>query len=580
MERLIMSTKYIFLGLIWTCSFVSAQVSIDRATVNMDQFTIRESPKLITNDKVLLTGEKLLYKIFSMSNPVRKKVVSTIGYVSLRNESDSIVFQHRLKLKDGKSVGAYFIPGTLKTGKYHLIAYTNFSLNNTKAPYAKSPIYLINPFKKTPLIMDKEEKGITEVKTSIERDTISVKRKYDEVAGLETDKKVYKPREKVKLIFKNMNKVNKSSVLSVRKVAPINVYSEEEINEPFNNEQTNFFVPEIRGEIISGYIQTSRPDKSIKDKVISLTISGDNTIFKLAKTNSKGHFFFVVPEDYTKANSIFQVHEEDRDDYSLEVNTVVFRQKKEDKKTPVILDATIKNWLEKRSIQLQIENAYYDTKKTIAEKKKETTPFFELQGKNYVLSEYNHFPTMKEVFVEIIENVGIRKRKEGEKFVMITTGTDKDRSLFSKMDPLILIDGVLIQNAKELVDYDPKKVESIRIVNESYRYGPKIYSGIIAVSTKKGDFKPILNGEYIKEVELQGITPYKKIYTPDYTDKKLDRIPDYRVQLFWDPEFILDSESKTVNFYTSDVPGKYEIKLSGYTNDGVYINSTNYFIVE
>jgi len=52
------------------------------------------------------------------------------------------------------------------------------------------------------------------------------------------------------------------------------------------------------------------------------------------------------------------------------------------------------------------------------------------------------------------------------------------------------------------------------------------------------------------------------------SDNKFNRIPDYRNQLLWIPNFKLDRQEKIIKFFTSDNKGVYEICLEGFTNDG------------
>jgi hypothetical protein len=84
----------------------------------------------------------------------------------------------------------------------------------------------------------------------------------------------------------------------------------------------------------------------------------------------------------------------------------------------------------------------------------------------------------------------------------------------------------------------------------------------------------------MSELALSELLPTKSYYQPDYSKDKLDRIPDYRVQLYWNPHFSKSSSTETPTFYTSDVTGVFEIVLEGYTAKGDFITSTTTFTVE
>jgi CTP-dependent riboflavin kinase len=74
--------------------------------------------------------------------------------------------------------------------------------------------------------------------------------------------------------------------------------------------------------------------------------------------------------------------------------------------------------------------------------------------------------------------------------------------------------------------------------------------------------------------------PHKIYYQPNYEKDfdKLKHIPDYRTQLYWNPNMTLDQ--KEITFYTSDIKGIYQVKIEGFTNEGKYISAVKYFRVE
>ena len=65
----------------------------------------------------------------------------------------------------------------------------------------------------------------------------------------------------------------------------------------------------------------------------------------------------------------------------------------------------------------------------------------------------------------------------------------------------------------------------------------------------------------------------KKIYNKiDYNNTAdNERIPDFRNQLFWNPEVKLNNESNNT-FYTSDNSGLFEIVLEGFTKNGLPVS--------
>jgi len=52
-------------------------------------------------------------------------------------------------------------------------------------------------------------------------------------------------------------------------------------------------------------------------------------------------------------------------------------------------------------------------------------------------------------------------------------------------------------------------------------------------------------------------------------EQKNSRVPDFRNLLYWSPDIKIDGgEKKAVSFYTSDLEGRYLMKIQGISSDG------------
>ena len=139
---------------------------------------------------------------------------------------------------------------------------------------------------------------------------------------------------------------------------------------------------------------------------------------------------------------------------------------------------------------------------------------------------------------------------------------------------LLMIDGLVVQNVNEVFDYKMVNVNKIQIVKGGYYFGNKVFNGVINLETFNNDFKLLETGDYIVNTSIEPPVGLKKYFKQDYSDKqKNERIPDYRNQLFWDPNLNIN---KSVSFYTSDIKGFFKVELQGVLDDGtpVYIKDT------
>ncbi len=121
-------------------------------------------------------------------------------------------------------------------------------------------------------------------------------------------------------------------------------------------------------------------------------------------------------------------------------------------------------------------------------------------------------------------------------------------------------------------------VSKISTIQGGYYLGSSVFNGVINITTKKFDFTSNLLSDFSVNANLQPTLFYKKYFEPNYLDKsKLERIPDYRYQLLWEPNFDIENP---ISFYTSDIKGVFEIILDGYTDDGIPVHSIEDFEVK
>ncbi|TXD68514.1 carboxypeptidase regulatory-like domain-containing protein [Aequorivita lipolytica] len=574
-----MTKKFLLIVFVFFGTVLKAQVPKDQVSVDVNVFP-KETVALSINSEVLLAGELLQYKayIFNASNKI--SALSKMVYVSLRKQNDSVVFNHKLRVENGTANGDFFIPSNLNTGIYKLIGYTNFSKNNAQNGFVQKDIYIINTFVKRDL--DNRKKDTIAITASNGKDfNISEIHGNSEMLKTTLNKQTYGFREKVNLkLESHFKNTDGNYVLSVRKINPVEISGKIPIVTKAISSEI-FYVPELRGELISGIVLSISDNVPLANIEVSLTIPDEDFVLKTSKTNSEGRFFFSVSEAYNAENSVVQIYGDaaersankvilDKKDFSLNKNKPYFLN----------ISSDLKDWLQERSVQVQVENAYYDIKKDSILPKWINPAFYSNLGTVFNLDDYTRFPSIKETFVEVVTLAAIRGTGDNAKFIVNNEYDPNGTAKFNDIPPLVLLDGIQIVDSKELVNFSTKEIQKVRVIIEPYRYGPKIYSGIIAVETKKGDFIP---NEIIKnnsEVSLSSAVKPKESYKPAYDKKsELSKIPDYRVQLLWQPKINFSDLDYNTSFYTSDVPGIFEVKIEGFTEDGTYISEKNYFTV-
>jgi hypothetical protein len=129
------------------------------------------------------------------------------------------------------------------------------------------------------------------------------------------------------------------------------------------------------------------------------------------------------------------------------------------------------------------------------------------------------------------------------------------------LDPLVLVDGVAIDDQEKILALSPTNISRIEVVNIPYKIGYMKYGGIVNIVSKKGDFAGIdlpnsgmfLNYAFLHDSCRCAIT------IPRTANR-----PDARNTLYWNPDVSITSGNVIhFSFATGDAPGRYAIVFQG-----------------
>ncbi|MDH5379517.1 MAG: hypothetical protein OEW75_01615 [Cyclobacteriaceae bacterium] len=327
------------------------------------------------------------------------------------------------------------------------------------------------------------------------------------------------------------------------------------------------FLPEKGTELLSGKI-TDNNNNAIANEIMTMTIPGSEFQFHTSKTDDLGRFTFLFnsPDVDTK---IYIGSQKARDDIHFTIEDK-WKINLPDLKFPT-LNADSIQILEivERSIQVQLLNAYEESKtdSTWYNPIEEFAPykFF------FNLDDYNRFPTLKDHIVEYIPTVGIRKDIIN---FLLPFATKSER-----YPHLLLLDGVPVSDEK-ILEFNPYKLKTIGVINNRYFLGPLIADGVLSMTTFDGNMSDFNPGNSVYSLTLDKINKPFEIEYPVYPNPSFKNMPDKRVQLFWKGPFhLIEEKNISVEFYTSDLTGKFEIVIEGFTDEGIPISSKTEFEV-
>jgi hypothetical protein len=193
--------------------------------------------------------------------------------------------------------------------------------------------------------------------------------------------------------------------------------------------------------------------------------------------------------------------------------------------------------------------------------------FYGKPDQELIMKNYISLPAMQEVFFELIPGVSVRTTNKKVKFNII----DPFSNTILDGEPLLLIDGVRIDDPSIILNLNPEKVEKIDIVTSEYLVGDLIFPGIINVITKAGDLTDIPLPVNSLRIKYRLYDPPSEFLSPDYPAAGYgnERIPDFRNTLYWSYNLKNTAGAKTlIEFQTSDIASDYIITVAGTDRSG------------
>ena len=549
---------------------------------NLLKTTPQEQIYLHHNSSLLFPGEYLLYKVYNLNEENTGSELSKVAYVELVGKQGNRVFKQKIKLTEGKGQADFFIPTSVSSGNYKLLAYTNWMRNTGN--FYQGDVIIINPYRGRQAALENSESP-----EALEREKSDGKLPDQESPFLELDlnKQEFETREKVVLRLVRKYKELENLSISVRKKEefgiknpmPAETYIKKEERISTSSED-DVFLPELRGQLYHGKIiaRDGSRNKNLGNLKVAISVPSEGLVPITAVTDENGIFFFNLDKDASAEKAALEVLGNDRDKYEIQLLTDSVFDPATLNFSDFQLTPTMEDLILTRSVHNQVENSYFTVKPDTLVTAEEGTAFYENIAERYDLDDFTRFKTIPETFVEIINSAWIRTDATGKRVFAVRGITDNiDMNLL----PLISIDGVFIQDHEDLIDMEAKQIKNISLIRDKLYVGAEVFQGAILAETVEGDYFEKHAKSYTTKVELMRPEIRKKYFRQEYDqDSNLSRIPDYRYQLLWEPNLKLEEEEQEVEFFTSDVPGTYEISIEGFTENGEPISVRRTFKVK
>jgi hypothetical protein len=329
------------------------------------------------------------------------------------------------------------------------------------------------------------------------------------------------------------------------------------------------FLPEANGPIVSARVIDKRTGQPPTPVIGYLSVPGQHFKLATALSQTDGNLYFNLDNFYGARTLIAQTNPRTDSNCRIEIPSPWSDRFASFPLPQVHYSLSWSNQLLQRTIDAQAENAYLTARKhQFSPSPEDTVAFYGTADLRYNLDDYVRFVTMEEVIQEFVENVHIR-RKTGHAYFRVRNTLF---NLFFDDDPLLLIDGIPVFNPDKVVATDPGRIQKIDVVSHKYILGPSVTDGVISLISYDGEFAGYELDPNALAMQYNGLDQHREFYTPVYDagNKGMPSIPDFRNELLWKPNILVDATGKqTLPLYTSDLTGKFALVVQGITKDGL-----------
>ncbi|MGA1978612.1 MAG: hypothetical protein ABSG89_12265 [Bacteroidales bacterium] len=539
-----------------------------------------------TDRDIYVAGENIFFKLYLVDYSThRLSEISSIAYLILRSRTSSVIAKIRFRAEGGTAYGTVLLPDTLSSGLYQIVAFTNWMRNAGEGSFFTKEIFVANRFDKDLTVLDS-------LSGSTGKRNVSPSGTFKKNNSLEVipDKTEYERREKINIIMKfpeNASGTPANISVSVYEEVP-GAESRSSVHDFLSAKQDNFvsrgfpasdkrdFLPEIKGEIIEGRVIDQDTSAGVANTCVFLSVRDSVVNLKYDYSDTDGVFRFLLNDYYDGKDLFFSIKDNPGDKkLKIEIDDK-FELASNFKPGKYKANPLLKDYILKSQDIVSIQKAYqavytFEIKKQL--KPGNICP--EIYYKPSYSVNPGDFVPLND-FIEISREIlppQIRIRKHDDGY--IAEMADEKKHIFMEEEPLIFLDGVLINDINKIIHLGSDKIKRVEMVCTRYNYGEMVFPGILAVFSKNGEIENMQLSPGSLRMKPDAYQAYSGFTAPVYSKESSASRPDFRQLLYWNPDVKISKDNNQVpGFYASDHSGNYIIDVEGISSDGVPVSAT------
>ena len=302
-------------------------------------------------------------------------------------------------------------------------------------------------------------------------------------------------------------------------------------------------LPEYEGEIIRGRIAGATTDEieGLKGRSAFISVPTEKSDLYSSVVDNDGMIKFVTNNIYGTKEMVCEIEDNDLARCHIELISPFVSPKL--KGIPALRMApSIKEDLQRRGLSVQLCRSFSADTLASLMPIRENPLIPSYDAIEYKLDDYKRFPVMRELFIEFINEIKVR-RVDGKEQLKVKTHLEERVSLFDKNNSLIMVDGIPVFDHSQVIEYDPLLVESVVVYPYKYYTGWRSFCGMANFVTYKKNLPGIKFNDGVRVVQFKGCS-----YPMAFTCQEIgEDFPDYRELLYWHPQIKLPAgESSSI----------------------------------
>ena len=535
------------------------------------QTTVVEKTYISTDREIYVSGDKIWCSAFCVdaANGLRPSSLSAIAYVEIVSE-DGTLESGKIALSDGRGAGTIEIPATAPTGNYRIVAYTAYTKNTpgfNPQEHISKTISIFNTSTKervkngVKILSDSEYDALrTPASTPAGTHTTGTHTTGTHTTGTHTtgthSSSTYnagtQPAAGALSIACHRNAEGYLEVvLTNNSAAPANLSlslsNRDGIIPPDNTSIDAFMgaaasaaqaaaeLPEYEGEIIRGRIAGATTDEieGLKGRSAFISVPTEKSDLYSSIVDNDGMIKFVTNNIYGTKEMVCEIEDNDLARCHIELISPFVSPKL--KGIPALQMApSIKEDLQRRGLSVQLCRSFSADTLASLMPIRENPLIPSYDAIEYKLDDYKRFPVMRELFIEFINEIKVR-RVDGKEQLKVKTHLEERVSLFDKNNSLIMVDGIPVFDHSQVIEYDPLLVESVVVYPYKYYTGWRSFCGMANFVTYKKNLPGIKFNDGVRVVQFKGCSSPMAVTCQEIGED----FPDYRELLYWHPQIKL-----------------------------------------